>query len=187
MSSPSVARNATEKPQIFRALPEIWRLVRPRRGLLVLGLGLMAVNRISGLVLPASTKFLVDDVIGKRHLSVLYPLVGAVLAATLIQGNHWEDDAERFCHLLTAGCRGSDGDQSRTVGPSLISSFPGTVLRDPVGRPCGAKDGQRCRESAVLGASQRYSPFASLYPASCANREPDLAFCQHFRCPLFSR
>jgi ABC-type multidrug transport system fused ATPase/permease subunit len=85
MSSPSVARNATEKPQIFRALPEIWRLVRPRRGLLVLGLGLMAVNRISGLVLPASTKFLVDDVIGKRHLSVLYPLVGAVLAATLIQ------------------------------------------------------------------------------------------------------
>jgi subfamily B ATP-binding cassette protein MsbA len=86
MSSASAAGNVTEKPQIFRALPEIWRLVRPRRGLLLLGLGLMAVNRVSGLVLPASTKFLVDDVIGKRHLGVLYPLVGAVLAATLIQG-----------------------------------------------------------------------------------------------------
>ncbi len=36
--------------------------------------------------MPASTKFLVDDVIGKRHLSLLYPLVGVVLAATIIQG-----------------------------------------------------------------------------------------------------
>ena len=46
----------------------------------------MVINRLSGLVLPASTKFLVDDVIGKRHLSLLYPLVGVVLAATIIQG-----------------------------------------------------------------------------------------------------
>jgi subfamily B ATP-binding cassette protein MsbA len=46
----------------------------------------MAINRISGLVLPASTKFLVDDVIGKRQLSLLYPLVGVVLAATIVQG-----------------------------------------------------------------------------------------------------
>lgn len=86
MSSASAAENPAKTPQTFRALPEIWRLIRPRRGLLVLGFGLMAINRISGLVLPASTKFLVDDVIGKRHLSLLYPLVGAVLAATLIQG-----------------------------------------------------------------------------------------------------
>jgi subfamily B ATP-binding cassette protein MsbA len=41
----------------------------------------MAINRISGLVLPASTKFLVDDVIGKRQLSLLYSLVAVVLAA----------------------------------------------------------------------------------------------------------
>jgi len=45
----------------------------------------MTVNRLSGLVLPASTKFLVDDVIGKRHLNSLYPLVGIVLAATFMQ------------------------------------------------------------------------------------------------------
>jgi ABC-type multidrug transport system fused ATPase/permease subunit len=61
-------------------------LVRPRRRLLAIGFGLMAINRISGLVLPASTKFLVDDVIGKRQLSLLYPLVGVVLAATIVQG-----------------------------------------------------------------------------------------------------
>ena len=46
----------------------------------------MVINRVSGLVLPASTKYLVDDVIGKKHFHLLYPLVGIVLAATMIQG-----------------------------------------------------------------------------------------------------
>src|ERR1019366_852388 len=75
-----------KKTEIFKALPEVWQLIRPRRALLALGLGLMVVNRVSGLVLPASTKYLVDDIIGKRHFKLLYPLVGVVLAATLIQG-----------------------------------------------------------------------------------------------------
>ena len=46
----------------------------------------MVINRVSGLVLPASTKYLVDDIIGKRHFKLLYPLVGVVLGATIIQG-----------------------------------------------------------------------------------------------------
>ena len=66
--------------------PDLWALVRPRRALLAFGLVLMAVNRVSGLVLPASTKFLVDDVILKHRTRLLLPLVGAVLAATLVQG-----------------------------------------------------------------------------------------------------
>src|SRR5258705_2541983 len=77
---------AGKRTQLFKALPEIWRLIEPRRGLLVLGFLLMVINRLSGLVLPASTKFLVDDVVGKRQLSLLYPLVGVVLAATIVQG-----------------------------------------------------------------------------------------------------
>ena len=32
-------------------LPDLWELVAPRRGLLALGMVLMAVNRVSGLVL----------------------------------------------------------------------------------------------------------------------------------------
>ena len=38
----------------------------------------MGVNRASGLVLPGSTKFLIDDVIGHRRTDLLLPLVGAV-------------------------------------------------------------------------------------------------------------
>ena len=59
----------------------------PRRALLSLGLGLMVINRVSGLVLPASTKYLVDDVIGKKPFPSALP-AGRILplAATLIQG-----------------------------------------------------------------------------------------------------
>ena len=67
------------------ALPLLRELIRPRRGLLTLGFALMVVNRLCGLVLPASTKFLIDDVVGKRHVQLLKPLILAVLAATTIQ------------------------------------------------------------------------------------------------------
>jgi subfamily B ATP-binding cassette protein MsbA len=66
--------------------PEIWELVKPRRGLLFLGLALMVVNRLAGLVLPASTKFLVDEILVKKDLTYLMPLIGAVAGATLLQG-----------------------------------------------------------------------------------------------------
>ncbi len=71
---------------MFKALPEIWQLIRPRRALMLLGFGLMIINRVSGLILPYSTKYLIDDVVGKRHFQLLYPLVGIVLLATLVQG-----------------------------------------------------------------------------------------------------
>jgi ABC-type multidrug transport system fused ATPase/permease subunit len=67
-------------------LPEVWSLVRPRRGALALALLLMAVNRVAGLVLPGSTKMLVDDVIGARRVDLLLPLVAGVVAATIVQG-----------------------------------------------------------------------------------------------------
>jgi len=80
-------KDKTPTSERLRALlPDIWKLVRPRRGLLALGFVLMGINRVSGLVLPYSTKFLIDDIIGKRHTQLLLPLVLAVLCATLIQG-----------------------------------------------------------------------------------------------------
>jgi ABC-type multidrug transport system fused ATPase/permease subunit len=70
----------------WKNLPHVWALIKPRRGILAVGLLLMAVNRVSGLILPASTKYLVDDVIGKHHIRLLTPIVLTVLAATVIQG-----------------------------------------------------------------------------------------------------
>ncbi len=67
-------------------LPEIWLLVRPRLRLLGLGALLVGVNRVAGLVLPASTKYLIDDVITPGRFERLGGLVAAVGAATLVQG-----------------------------------------------------------------------------------------------------
>jgi len=72
--------------ETWKALPEVWALLHPRKGVLLLGFGLMAVNRVCGLVLPASTKFLVDNIIGKRQTQFLLWLILAVVAATLLQG-----------------------------------------------------------------------------------------------------
>jgi ABC-type multidrug transport system fused ATPase/permease subunit len=79
--------DSRKKPQNLKlVLPMVWDLVRPRRALLTLGFGLMVINRVSGLVLPYSTKFLIDNVIVKRHLEMLKPLLLLVLGATIIQG-----------------------------------------------------------------------------------------------------
>ncbi len=66
--------------------PHLRELIVPRRGILMLGLVLMIINRVSGLVLPASSKYLIDNVILAKNYSLITPLVLGILGATLIQG-----------------------------------------------------------------------------------------------------
>jgi ABC-type multidrug transport system fused ATPase/permease subunit len=82
----SAVSKKEKRKKTWKALPDVWALIRPRRGLLAAGFVLMAVNRICGLVLPASTKYFIDNVIGKRQTELLTPIVLAVLAATIVQG-----------------------------------------------------------------------------------------------------
>jgi subfamily B ATP-binding cassette protein MsbA len=67
-------------------LPEVWKLMRPRRGLLAVGFVLMVINKVAGFVLPYSMKFLIDVVMDQGHAERLRSLVLLVLFATLIQG-----------------------------------------------------------------------------------------------------
>ena len=68
-----------------RAWPEARALIWKHRRSLGLGLVLMLVNRLAGLVLPASSKYLIDNVLGKHDLTKLVPLALAVGGATVIQ------------------------------------------------------------------------------------------------------
>src|SRR5450755_1043853 len=77
---------AAKAPSVWKMLPDVWELLKPRRRVLAGGFALMAINRVSGLVLPYSSKYLFDNVFIKHEVRVLLPLVLAVLAATLIQG-----------------------------------------------------------------------------------------------------
>src|SRR6184192_3466747 len=86
IAPPIPAKSEKHKKTAWKNLPDVWTLMKPRRGLLALGFVLMAINRLSGLVLPASTKYLVDNVILRRQIHLLTPLALAVLAATIMQG-----------------------------------------------------------------------------------------------------
>ena len=70
----------------WKALPDVWELLKPRRGILALGFVLMVVNRVAGLALPASPKYLLDDVVSKHETKLLVPLILVVVGATLVQG-----------------------------------------------------------------------------------------------------
>jgi ABC-type multidrug transport system fused ATPase/permease subunit len=85
---PTVADAAkpAKKKIKWSSLPEIWALLHPRRGVLLLGLVLVAINRVSGLILPGSSKYLFDNVIDKHQIKLLLPIVLAVVGATLLQG-----------------------------------------------------------------------------------------------------
>ena len=68
-----------------RAWKEARELIAEHRASLTLGLGLMVINRVSGIVLPYTSKYLIDDVIGKHRADLLLPLAAVAALATVIQ------------------------------------------------------------------------------------------------------
>jgi ABC-type multidrug transport system fused ATPase/permease subunit len=73
-----------KKTNIANAWAEARELVWAHRARLAFGLVLMLINRLAGLVLPASSKILIDDVIGRQRADLLMPLAVAAGAATLV-------------------------------------------------------------------------------------------------------
>ena len=68
---------------------DAWREAREllwaHRRRLLIGLILMLVSRVAGLVLPASSKWLIDDVVGKGRTELLLPIALAAGFATIVQ------------------------------------------------------------------------------------------------------
>ena len=91
-----VSGNAVRAAQAMGSTPgkripmsAAWReareLVWDHRRRLGTGLALMLVGRLAGLVLPASSKWLIDEVIGKNRTELLLPIALAAGVATLVQ------------------------------------------------------------------------------------------------------
>jgi subfamily B ATP-binding cassette protein MsbA len=81
---------AIEKEKKKKITPATaWRdardLVWAHRYRLALGMSLMIVNRLVGLVLPASSKYLIDNVVLKHQSGLLVPLALIAGGATLVQ------------------------------------------------------------------------------------------------------
>jgi ABC-type multidrug transport system fused ATPase/permease subunit len=76
----------TKKPiRWSTAWGEARALIWARKGRLAFGLLLTGIARVSGLVLPFTSKILIDDVIGKGRHDLLTPLALAAGAATIVQ------------------------------------------------------------------------------------------------------
>jgi ABC-type multidrug transport system fused ATPase/permease subunit len=87
VTAPATAEEAPRRKR--PPLSTVWResreLIWRHRGALAIGLLLMLVNRLAGLVLPASSKYLVDDVLVAGDAGLLPLLAGAVAVATIVQ------------------------------------------------------------------------------------------------------
>jgi len=81
-SSSKTASKKSSKNHLRYVFKEI---LLPRKWLLLLGLFLIIINRLSGLVLPGSSKYLIDEVIANSNYELLKWLLIAVAAAVTIQ------------------------------------------------------------------------------------------------------
>ena len=79
------------KPNLKKLWPQVWALVAPRKGLLLRGHGLMAVNRVAGLVLPYTSKPLLDKVLSPTNracLSCCRSIIALVFSAMVVQAHY---------------------------------------------------------------------------------------------------
>ena len=85
--SPKAASKTSGRKETFtKALPEIWKLVKPLRWPLSGCLVLMIVNRICSFAVPISSRYLINNVMYLRQVEKLPLVIAAVAGATLVQG-----------------------------------------------------------------------------------------------------
>src|SRR5271169_3687183 len=74
-----------KKPNLRKLWPQIKAMVAPRKGLLLMGLLLMAINRLAGLVMPYTSKPLLDKVLAAGHAELLPKYIAFVFSAMIVQ------------------------------------------------------------------------------------------------------
>ena len=86
---PRGAGDSSTRNRKIPPAPVVWReargLLHDHRRTLAIGFALMLVSRVAGLVTPASSKFFIDEVVGKARTDLLLPLAAAIVGATIVQ------------------------------------------------------------------------------------------------------
>jgi len=79
------ATNSKTKPKSKVTMATVFKtIIWPRRKIILVGFILIIISRLASLVLPWSTKYLLDDVIGKGDLSKLNMLLIGISASILV-------------------------------------------------------------------------------------------------------
>jgi ABC-type multidrug transport system fused ATPase/permease subunit len=74
------------RPKLTRAMPQVWKLVKPYRWLLFGSFLLMILNRLCSFAIPVSSRYLINNVMYQHQLGKLPLIIGTVAVATFIQG-----------------------------------------------------------------------------------------------------
>ncbi|MFC1730131.1 ABC transporter ATP-binding protein [candidate division KSB1 bacterium] len=80
-----IEKNEKKKLSLASVRNVFKTIIWPRRKLVSLGFLLIFINRLTGLVLPWSTKYLIDDVIVQKNMQLFKLLLAAIGAATILQ------------------------------------------------------------------------------------------------------
>lgn len=156
---------------VFRSI--IW----PRKKVLFIGLILIILSSLSALVLPWSTKYLMDEVIANKNLEMLRWLIVAVVVAIIIQSvssflltrllsvqaqfliSRLRADVQR--HLLKLPIRFFDNQKSGALVSRVMSDVEG--VRNLVGTGLVQLVGGSLSAVVCLVMLLRISPLMTLY------------------------
>ena len=74
-----------KKPSLATIRYAFKMIIWPRRRLVLIGLSLILVNRLAGLVLPGSSKYLLDNAIGAENYALFKVILLAITASVTLQ------------------------------------------------------------------------------------------------------
>ncbi|HEV2645633.1 MAG TPA: ABC transporter ATP-binding protein [Acidobacteriaceae bacterium] len=79
------------KPELKKVLPDVWKLIVPRKLLIAGSFVLLVMNRLCSFALPISAKSLINNVMVGHDMHLLPKIIGAVAVATLVQSitSYW--------------------------------------------------------------------------------------------------
>ncbi|MDZ4259687.1 MAG: ABC transporter ATP-binding protein [Gemmatimonadales bacterium] len=145
----TAAKDGPEGPHKKRRVSRevVWReareLIWHHRSRLLTGFGLMLVNRAAGLVLPASSKVLIDTIIPSGNVGRLGILAAAVGAATIVQAG----TSFALSQLLGVAAQRAITEMRRSVQAHLmrlpIRTFDATQTGQLVSRVMNDAEGIR--------------------------------------------
>jgi subfamily B ATP-binding cassette protein MsbA len=129
------------------ASPSAWRelraLLRRHRAYVAGGVVLTLISRVAGLVLPASSKFFIDQVLVDQRRDLLIPLAGLVMLATLVQAG----TGYALSRVLGVAAQRAVADMRRRLARHVlrlpVSRFDATQVGALVSRIMSDPDGIR--------------------------------------------
>jgi ABC-type multidrug transport system fused ATPase/permease subunit len=86
MAEPTKRKSKLDRKRVLALLRDAGELIWRARKRLLIGIPLMFINRLSGIVIPGTSKYVIDEVIAKHRHDLLWKIALVAGAASIISG-----------------------------------------------------------------------------------------------------